>query len=94
MMRGCSSLGCIIPRCHFASGGAHKRHAVCAHLPQLFGLTNLSNRQMAQLLEPVQFMASTAMGCTVEALTVGTRFSFIGGALVCGLTPYCLRQLH
>ena len=75
MMRGCSSLRCIIPGCHFASGGAHKRHAVCVHLPQLFGeisgLTNLSNRQMAQLLKLVQFMASTAIGCTVEVLTVG-----------------------
>ena len=74
-MRGSSSLKCIIPGCHSASGGAHKRHAVCAHLPQLFGeisgLTNLSNRQMARLLELVQFMASTAIGCTVEALTVG-----------------------
>ena len=74
-MRGGSSMKCIIPGCHFASGGAHKRHAVCAHLPQLFGeisgSTNLSNRQMARLLELVQFMASTAIGCTVEALTVG-----------------------
>ena len=33
-------------------------------------MTDLSNRQMAQLLELVQ-MASTAIGCTVEALTVG-----------------------
>ena len=53
-MRGGSPLQCIIPGCHFASGGAQKRHAVCAHLPQLLGeisgLTNLSNRQMAQLL--------------------------------------------
>ena len=34
-------------------------------------MTDLSNRQMAQLLELVQFMASTALGCPVEALTVG-----------------------
>ena len=74
-MRGGPSRRCIIPGCPFTSGGAHKRHAVCVHLPQLFGeisgLTNLSNRQMAHLLELVQFMASTAIGCTVEALTVG-----------------------
>ena len=73
--RGGPSRRCIIPGYPFTSGGVHKRHAVCVHLPQLFGeisgLTNLSNRQMAQLLELVQFMASTAIGCTVEALTVG-----------------------
>ena len=74
-MRGGPSRRCIIPGCPFTIGGADKRHAVCVHLPQLFGeisgLTNLSNRQMAQLMELVQFMASTAIGCTVEALTVG-----------------------
>ena len=52
-LRGGSSLRCIIPGCHFTSGGAHWRHAVCVHLPQLFGeifgLTNLSNRKIAQL---------------------------------------------
>ena len=48
---------------------------LCPLATQLFGeisgLTNLSNRQMAKSLELIQFMASTAIGCTVEALTVG-----------------------
>ena len=74
-VRGGPSQRCIIPGCSFASGGAHKHHAVHAHLPHLFGeisgVNDLSNRQLAQLLELVQFMASTALGCPVEALTVG-----------------------
>ena len=63
---------CIIPGCRFTSGGGHKRHAVNAHLPKLFGeissSTSLPDGQMAQLLELVQFIASTAIGCSVEAL--------------------------
>ena len=66
---------CIIPRCRFTCGGGHKRHAVGAHLPKLFwensGSTSLPDEQMAQLLELVQFIASSAIGCSVGALTVG-----------------------
>ena len=62
----------IIPGCIFTCGGGHKRHAVGAHLPQLFweisGSTSLPDAQMAQLLELVQFLASAAIGCSVGAL--------------------------
>ena len=66
---------CIIPGCKFTCGGGHKRHAVGAHLPKLFweisSSTSLPDGQMAQLLELVQFIASSAIGCSVGALTVG-----------------------
>ena len=66
---------CIIPGCKFTCGGGHKRHAVGAHLPKLFweisGWTSLPGEQMAQLLELVQFIACSAIGCSVEELTVG-----------------------
>ena len=43
-----------------------------AHLPKLFweisGSTSLPDGQMAQLLELVQFIASSAIGCSVGAL--------------------------
>ena len=66
---------CIVPGCTFTCGGGHKRHAVGAHLPKLFweisGSTNLPDVQMAQLLELVRFLACSAIGCSVEELTVG-----------------------
>ena len=37
----------------------------------IFGSTSLPDGQMAQLQELVQFIASAAIGCLVEALTVG-----------------------
>ena len=65
---------CIIPGCRFTSGGGHKRHAVSAHLPKLFweisGSNSLPDGQMTQLLELVQFIASAAIWCSVDALTV------------------------
>ena len=67
--------GCIIPGCKFTCGGGHKRHAVGAHLPKLYweisGSTSLPGEQMAQLLELVRFIACSAIGCSVEELTVG-----------------------
>ena len=63
------------PRMPIHEWGCTQASCCLCPLAELFGeisdLTNLSNRQMAHLLELVQFMASTAIGCTVEALTVG-----------------------